>query len=82
MVDALRMGRMTAFQKDDGGVRGVVVGDAFRRVVARTIAKQFSKWGEAATAPFQLPLSTRAAVRDTFDLGCHRHRKSVRFNFT
>ena len=60
VVDALRMGRMTALQKDDGGVRGIVVGDVFRRVVARTIAKQFSKRGEAATAPFQFALSTRA----------------------
>ena len=60
VVDALRMGRITALQKDNGGVRGIVVGDVFRRVVARTIAKQFSKPGEAATAPFQFALSTRA----------------------
>ena len=60
VVDALRMGRMTALQKDDVGVRGIVVGDIFRRVVARTIAKQFSKRGEAATAPFQFAFSTRS----------------------
>ena len=55
-----RMGRMTALQKDDGGVRGIVVGDSFRRLVARTIAKQFSSRAESATAPFQFALSTRA----------------------
>ena len=53
-----RMGRMTALQKDDGGVRGIVVGDVFRRVIARTIAKQSSTRSEAAT-PFQFALSTR-----------------------
>ena len=50
---------MTALQKDDGGVRGIVVGDVFRRLVARTISKQFSSRGEMATAPFQFALSTR-----------------------
>ena len=60
VVDALRMGRMTALQKEDGGVRGIVVGDVFRRVVSCTVAKQFSARGEAATAPFQFALSTRA----------------------
>ena len=37
VVTAIRLGRMTALQKPDGGVRGIVVGDVFRRVVARTI---------------------------------------------
>ena len=32
-VDALGMGRMTALQMDDEGVRGIVVGNFFRRVV-------------------------------------------------
>ena len=36
---------MTALQKPDGGVRGIVVGDVFRRVVARTIAQQYAKLG-------------------------------------
>ena len=60
VVNALKMGRMTALQKDDGGVRGIVVGDVFRMLVARTIAKQFNSRGEMATAPFQFALSTRA----------------------
>ena len=54
------MGRMTALRKGDGGVRGIVVGDVIRRLVARTISQQLSKTVEAATAPFQYALSTRA----------------------
>ena len=62
VVRAIRLGRMTALQKPDGGVRCIVVGDVFRRVVARTIAQQFAKLGEAATHPFQYALSTRAGT--------------------
>ena len=62
VVTAIRLGRMTALQKPDGGVRGIVVGDVFRRVVARTIAQQNAKLGEAATHPFQYALSTRAGT--------------------
>ena len=54
VVNAL-MGRMTALQKDDGGVRGIVVGDVFRRLVARVQ----QSWGECHS-PFQFALSTRA----------------------
>ena len=60
IVDAVRMGRITALRKHDGGVRGIVAGDLFRRLVSRTIAKQLAKEVEAATAPFQYALSTRA----------------------
>ena len=37
VVQALRMGRMRALQKSSGGVRGIVVGDFLRRLVATTI---------------------------------------------
>ena len=53
---------MTALQKPDGGVRGIVVGDVFRRLVARTLAQQFSSQVEGATHPFQYALSTRAGT--------------------
>ena len=46
ILTAVRVGRMTALQKPDGGVRGIVVGDVFRRLVARTIAKQFAEQAE------------------------------------
>ena len=62
VVRAIRLGRLTALQKPDGGVRGIVVGDVFRHLVARTIAQQYAKLGEAATHPFQHALSTRAGT--------------------
>ena len=60
IVDAVRLGRMTALRKFDGGVRGIVVGDVIRRLVSRTVAQQMSATVESATAPFQYTLSTRA----------------------
>ena len=43
VLDGLRLGRLTALRKPDGGVRGIVVGDVMRRLVARTMAKQVAK---------------------------------------
>ena len=60
IVDAVRLGRMTALSKPDGGVRGIVVGDVIRRLVSRTMAQQMSAAVESATIPFQYALSTRA----------------------
>ena len=66
VVRAIRLGRLTAIQKPNGGVRGIVVGDVFRRVVARTIAKQDAKLGEAATHPYQFSVHKGwNRVRDT-----------------
>ena len=39
-LDATRLGRMVAFQKPGGGVRGIVVGENLRRVVANTLAQE------------------------------------------
>ena len=58
ILSALRLGRMRALRKPSGGVRGIMVSDVFRRLVARTLAKQFAKKAETATAPFQHALST------------------------
>ena len=60
VLQALRIGRMTALQKPTGGVRGIVVGDFVRRLVARTLAQQLGPAVESATAPFQFALSTKA----------------------
>ena len=60
VIEAIRMGRMTALRKANGGVRGIVVGDVVRRLVARTVAQQLAPQVESATAPFQYALSTRA----------------------
>ena len=59
---AFTMATMTAFQKKDGGVRGIATGTTFRRLVAKTLARQFSKVVEATCSPFQFALSTRAGV--------------------
>ena len=39
IVDAIRLGRITALTKPNGGVRGIVAGDVIRRFTARTIAQ-------------------------------------------
>ena len=51
---------MTALAKPDGGVRGIVAGDVIRRLVARTMAQQLGDAVEAATAPCQYALRTKA----------------------
>ena len=38
VINAIRMGRMTALSKPNGGVRGIVAGDLLRRLTARTMA--------------------------------------------
>ena len=40
IVKVLRVGWLTTLQKPDGGVRGIVPGDVFRRLVSRTMAQQ------------------------------------------
>ena len=60
IVQIIKLGRMTALRKKDGGVRGMVVGEVIRRLTARTMAQQLGPAIEAATAPFQHVLSTRA----------------------
>ena len=59
-VEGVRMGRITALQKPNGGIRGIVVGDILRRLIARTMAKQMASRVETATAPFQYALTTKA----------------------
>ena len=34
IVNSVRLGRLTALQKPNGGVRGIVAGDTLRRLVA------------------------------------------------
>ena len=60
VVQALRMGRLTALQKSSGGIRGIVVGDFIRRLVARTLAQQLNPAIEQATSPFQFALTTKS----------------------
>ena len=53
---------LTAFSKPDGGVRGIATGTSFRRLVAKTLARQFGKVVESTCVPFQFALSTRAGT--------------------
>ena len=63
VLEAIRLGRMSALQKPGGGVRGIVVGDILRRLVAKTLAQEISHHIEAATSPFQYALATRCGHR-------------------
>ena len=62
VVPAVRLGRMVALTKPSGGVRALVMGDAFRRLVARTLAQQLHEEFQSACAPFQCALSTKAGA--------------------
>ena len=62
VLEIVRMGRMTALQKANGGVRGILAGDMVTRWVTRTIAQQIRGPVERATSPFQYALSTRAGT--------------------
>ena len=53
---------MTALAKKDGGERGIATGTSFRRLVAKSLARQFAKDVESVCAPFQFALSTRAGT--------------------
>ena len=55
----LRLGRMV---KPSGGVRALVMGDVFHRLVSRTLAQQFSTPLQEACAPYQYALSTRSGA--------------------
>ena len=58
----LMVSTMTALRKRDGGVRGIATGTSFRRLIAKTLARQFGKVVESTCAPFQFALSTRAGT--------------------
>ena len=60
---AIGLGRIVALQKPKGRVRGIVVGDFLRRLVARSLAQFFfSSNLQEACQPFQFALSTRAGT--------------------
>ena len=60
------MATMTAVSKTDGGVRGIATGTSFRRLVARTLARQFMKDVEKTFRPFPVC---------SVDAGWHRLRR-------
>ena len=62
VASALRLGRITAVRKDSGKVRGIVAGSILRRLVCKSVAKQYAGALMAATAPYQFALQTRAGT--------------------
>ena len=62
IADAMRLGALTALQKPDGGIRGIVAGEVFRRVVSKSLAAQFAEEFQTACLPHQLGMSTRAGT--------------------
>ncbi len=62
VMQALRLGRMTALNKKDNKVRGIVAGSVLRRLVCKTVAAQYSDDFMTRTAPFQFALQTKAGT--------------------
>ena len=62
VMQALRLGRMTALKKDNGKIRGIVAGSILRRLVCKTVAMQFSDHFLERTSPFQFALQTKAGT--------------------
>ena len=60
--EAFAISKMTALQKPNGKIRGVCAGDAFRRLVSKTLARQFNRDFRAATLPFNFGLSNRSGT--------------------
>ena len=52
MGRVLMVATMTTLQKPDGEVRGIATGMAFRRLVAKCLARQFAKIVESVCSPF------------------------------
>ena len=70
---SLGLGRLVAVRKPAGGVRGLIVGDFLRRLVARSLAQQFATAFDLATRPHQYALATRAgaeALAHTLQVEC------------
>ena len=76
---------MTALQKRNGGVRGVVGGDALRRLVARTIAQQLSGsrsghlWEDACSVAHRIHQGARERTGRSLDASalCSRPAPSI-----
>ena len=84
ILAALRVVEMTALQKPNGGVRGIIFGDVIRRLVAKTMAKQFMARFETATKPFQYALATRAgceSIAHAVQVACDRDPRATVLSF-
>ena len=62
VADGLALTRLTALRKVDGGVRGIAIGDTFRRLVSCILAKEWAGTFDRATRPYQFALQARAGT--------------------
>ena len=62
MLEGLRVGRLAALRKPNGRVQALVVGDVFRRLVGRVLARHFASQFQDACMPHQYGLSTRTGT--------------------
>ena len=62
VIEATRLGRMTALKKDNGRIRGIVASSVLRRLVCKTVARQHAQIFMDETAPFQYALQTKAGT--------------------
>ena len=53
---------MVALRKPNGSVRALVVGDVFRRLVSKALARHYAAQLQEACLPFQFGLSSRAGT--------------------
>ena len=74
ILSAIRVGQLTALEKPNGGVRGIVVGDVVRRLIAKTMSDQMMARFETATKPFPIRFINKSWVRKhcTHCAKCHR----------
>ena len=68
VLSAVGVGRLVALRKPNGRVRALVVGDVFRRLVARALAPHYAAALQTACMPFQFGLSTRGGIEALFKL--------------
>ena len=82
IADVLMGARLTALAKPDGDVRGIATVFSMRRLVARTLAKQFAQEFEKECATCSYALSTQGwdGLCRTHAEGSHRQRP-FRHNF-
>ena len=62
ITEAYRLCRLTALRKNNAKVRGLNAADPFKRLVARTLAQQFSSEFREATAPYNFGIASHGGA--------------------
>ena len=68
----LRLGRITVLHKPSGGIRGIMVGDTFRWLVARTINRATNQSCRGDTIPVRIDHQGRRGMRRSRDSDSNR----------